>query len=309
MGGAPVYVYRDGARLTPWMFWQIERLNADVKRIFGVEIRVTSGIRVPQEQIDIFLERYVTAANIRGRRVYDTRVWRGQRWYRISAAGTVAVPGTSNHEIQGTTAAVDIRDTGSDAGVTAKNSKRGRWIREYAREYDLVASGDGFAEGWHFDIRNIFATPPTPTPAAAPLTFTEEIDMLTIIWNGRHIFTVGQEFVKHETNIGQARTMGWLFNRNDRMARDSLFVGVDDSALNALQKTLALPWYAIDAVLNGRGFNIEGDRGNGTGETGRVWSRQLEISAKLDGLKFDTAGLAKSITELAASADRVAAAG
>lgn len=160
MGGTPTFVYRDGARLTPYMFWQLERLNADVKRIFGVEIRVSSGIRLPQEQIDIFLERYVTAANVRGRRVYDTRMWRGIRWFRISSAGTVAVPSTSNHEIQGTTAAVDLRDTGSDAGITSKNSTRGRWIRQNAWRYDLVASGDGFAEGWHFDIRNIFNTPP-----------------------------------------------------------------------------------------------------------------------------------------------------
>ena len=55
------YVYRDGARLTPHMFYQIERLNFDLKNLFGVEVFVTSGIRLPQEQIDIFLERYVTA--------------------------------------------------------------------------------------------------------------------------------------------------------------------------------------------------------------------------------------------------------
>lgn len=154
------FVFRNGQRLTPYMYYQIERLNADVKKLFGVEIIVSSGIRLPQEQIDVFLQRYVTAANIRGRKVYDTRVWRGVRYYRISAAGTVAVPGTSNHEVQGSRGAVDIRDTGSDAGVTNKNSTRGRWIRANAWRYGLVASGDGFNEGWHFDMLAIFTAVP-----------------------------------------------------------------------------------------------------------------------------------------------------
>ena len=167
MGGTPNFVFRDGSRLTPYMFYQIERLSADLNSIFGVRIIVSSGIRVPQEQIDIFLERYVTAGNVRGRRVYDTRVWNGVRYYRISSAGTVAVPGTSNHEIQGSKAAVDIRDTGGDAGITVASSRRGRWIRENAWRYGLIASGDGFGEGWHFDILNIWSAVPggssTPT--------------------------------------------------------------------------------------------------------------------------------------------------
>lgn len=154
------FVYRDGSRLSPYMAYQIERLNADVKSIFGVEIKVSSGIRLAQEQIDIFLERYVTIGNVRGRKVYDTRVWRGTRYYRISSAGTVAVPSTSNHEVQGNRAAVDLRDTGSDAGITSKNSARGRWIRANAWEYGLVASGDEFGEGWHFDILNIWNAVP-----------------------------------------------------------------------------------------------------------------------------------------------------
>lgn len=160
MGGTPNFVSRDGSRLTPYMLYQIERLNTDVKKLFGVEVKVTSGIRVPQEQIDIFLKRYVTAANIKGQLVYDTRVWRGVRYYRISSAGTVAVPGTSNHEIQGSQAAVDIRDTGGDAGITVASSRRGRWIRQNAWRYGLVASGDGFGEGWHFDILNIWSAVP-----------------------------------------------------------------------------------------------------------------------------------------------------
>lgn len=154
------YTWRGNARVTPYMAYQLDRLDADLRRLFGVGLVANSGIRIPQEQIDIFLQRYVTAGNVNGRKVYDTRWWNGQLWYRISAAGTVAAPGSSNHEIQGTKAAVDIADTGSDAGITSKNSVRGRWIRANAPNYDLVASGDSFGEGWHFDINNIFAAVP-----------------------------------------------------------------------------------------------------------------------------------------------------
>ena len=126
---ALTFVWRDGQRLTPFMKQQIDRLDADFFARWGLRIIVSSGIRTYEEQKKIFLERYVLAGNINGRKVYDTRVWDGKTWYRISSAGTVAPPGSSNHEIQGNKAAVDIRDTGADAGVTVKNSARGQWIR------------------------------------------------------------------------------------------------------------------------------------------------------------------------------------
>lgn len=170
VGGTPAYAYRDGQRLTLWMLYVIALLDADLFRAFGVHVLVTSAIRTYAEQEAIFRARYVTAGNVRGRKVYDTRMWNGVRWYRISAAGTVAVPGFSNHEIQGTKAAVDIRDTGSDAGITSKNSTRGRWLREWCRRTGLlIASGDGFGEGWHFDVPGIFRTPPA-LPAGTAVT-------------------------------------------------------------------------------------------------------------------------------------------
>lgn len=155
------YVYRNGSRLTPYMLYQIERLNAAFKARWGLEIVVSSGIRLHQEQINVFLQRYVTAGNIRGRKVYDTRVWRGVRYYRISSAGTVAVPGTSNHEIQGSNAAVDIRDTGSDAGVATWGSARQKWVAAEAPKYGMDWEGRFFNEAWHYKVFNIFAAVPS----------------------------------------------------------------------------------------------------------------------------------------------------
>lgn len=179
MGGAITYVYRDGSRLTPWMLHQINQLDNAFRARFGLNLRVSSGIRTHEEQRAIFLARYTRTPD--GRRVYDTRWWNGAKWYRVSPAGTVAVPGTSNHEIQGSKAAVDVRDTGRDAGVTTRGTVRANWLRANAPKYGLVASGYYFGEPWHFDVLNIFtpiAVPATVTPEPAPVVEEPAEDLL-----------------------------------------------------------------------------------------------------------------------------------
>ena len=183
MGGTPTFVRRDGKKVTPWMDYQLGRLSAEMQQRFGVRVLVSDGVRTYEYQKAIFLARYVRAAQVNGRRVYDTRWWNGVLWYRISSAGTVAQPGTSNHEIQGSRGAVDIRDSGNDAGVTVRTSTRGKWLRQNAARFGMVASGDGFGEGWHFDMLNIFKTPPAPsggggTPIPTP---SEEEDMFPAV--------------------------------------------------------------------------------------------------------------------------------
>ncbi|QGJ92707.1 lysin A [Microbacterium phage Megan] len=160
------FVWRDGQRLTAWMLYVITLLDIDLFRIFGVHVIVSSGIRTYAEQEAIFRSRYVTAGNVNGRYVYDTRWWNGVLWYRISSAGTVAVPGTSNHEIQGSKAAVDLRDTGRDAGIATAGSARSNWLRANAGAYGLIASGFSFNEAWHYDVPNIWTPVPTPKPPA-----------------------------------------------------------------------------------------------------------------------------------------------
>ena len=152
---AITFVERNGEKLTPYMLYQLDCLNAAFKARWGLELILSSGLRTYEDQVNIFLARYVKAADVNGRRVYDTRVWNGVTWYRISSAGTVAVPGTSNHEVQGNTGAMDLRDTGSDAGITVKSSPRGQWIRANYAQYDMDAEGDNFGEGWHVRVHNI----------------------------------------------------------------------------------------------------------------------------------------------------------
>lgn len=275
------FVFRDGARLTAWMLHVILLLDAELFRLFGVHVVVSSGIRTYEEQVRIFLERYVRAGDVRGRRVYDTRIWNGVRWYRISSAGTVAVPRTSNHEIQGDKAAVDIRDTGADAGITDRNSARGRWIRDWARRTGLlIASGDGFREGWHFDVPGIFRTPPNGTPATP--VHEEDEDMKIIRWaaNGA-CWLMGDESTDYIATGTELATLEAVFGPAKT---------VNNAGLTAVVASLKVPWAAMEACFRSQAFDNESRFGKGTSWTRTMAEAQRETLAD--------AALAKSISDL-----------
>lgn len=285
------YVQWGNARVTPYMAYQLSCLDRDLRKLFGVGLQANSGIRLPQEQIDIFLQRYVRAGDVKGRRVYDTRWWNGVLWYRISAAGTVAVPGTSNHEIQGDKAAVDIQDTGADAGITNKNSVRGRWIRANAGNYGLIASGDGFGEGWHFDIVGIWRAVPGGG-GTAPATPKESDNMQSVRING-NIYGLDTEFITHYGDQRQADITRKVTSATDEL--HDLGSGAEALAnFSSLLDGMGIP----RNVLNARGevFNPQANEGKGAFEGNGTWSRRREIlagqarlEAKIDALsKPDT---------------------
>lgn len=177
-GNAPEFVWRDGSRLTPYMAYQVERLNADMVRLFGVEVRVTSGIRTHQEQIDIFLSTYTAQASGSGP-FGDVRWWGGTRYVRYDPSGTAAAPGESNHEIQGDVAAMDLRDTGSDPGISSMGSARSEWLRVNCGNYGMEPEGFQFGEAWHYRIPGIYQSAPTATPQATTES-EEDNDMYAI---------------------------------------------------------------------------------------------------------------------------------
>lgn len=270
------YVYWGNARVTPYMHYQLTCLDRDLKRLFNVGLQANSGIRLPQEQIDIFLQRYVRAGDVKGRKVYDTRWWNGVLWYRISAAGTVAQPGTSNHEVQGDKAAVDIQDTGADAGITNKNSVRGRWLRANAHLYGLIPSGDGFGEGWHFDIVGIWRSVPGGG-GAAPATPKESEDMQSIRING-NIYGVNDEFITHYGDTRQATITRQVTSATDEL--HDLGSGAEAMAnWVSLLDGLGIPRDVLDAqgrVLNPQSQAIKpADRFEWNG----TWSRRRQAVA------------------------------
>lgn len=149
------YTTINGQRVEVNVANAFQRMRTDFKRDTGCDLYISSGTRTAQEQINIFLSRYVTAANVRGRKVYDTRTWNGVLYYRISSAGTVAVPRTSNHEEGGPNGprSIDIRDSGSDSGVTVRGSSRDLWMQRNASKYGFENEGYNFGEPWHKTYR------------------------------------------------------------------------------------------------------------------------------------------------------------
>lgn len=123
-------------------------LAADFAAAFpGIRLVVYSGIRTYEDQVRIFKERYTTTPG--GRRVYDVRRWQGVLWYRISPVGTVAQPGSSNHE---SGRALDLRDTGSDPGVASSFlTPRNIWLSRNCGRYGFTHTGRNFAEPWHVE--------------------------------------------------------------------------------------------------------------------------------------------------------------
>lgn len=143
------WVTIDDQRVASAVADDFKAMNAEFHRVWGVWLIITSGTRTAQEQIDIFLSRYTT--NPGSRFVYDTRRWNGVLYYRISPLGTVAVPGTSNHEEGGPIGprALDIRDSGADAGILTHSSARAQWFHANSHRWHFNSAGDAFGEEWH----------------------------------------------------------------------------------------------------------------------------------------------------------------
>lgn len=173
----------DGKPVASGVVAAYAKLKAAFEKAFpGLKLVITYGIRTEAEQTRIFLERYVRKSDVRGRHVYDTMSWNGAVWYRISPAGRVAPPGQSLHE---TGRALDIRDTGSDPGVTAYGNKRSKWIKKNVSKYGFKPAGyDLFNEPWHIEYQGdpwAGGTPASTTPKSKPTTTkpvtSEEDDM------------------------------------------------------------------------------------------------------------------------------------
>ena len=122
------------------------RLKPAFERAFpGVTLHVYSGYRSYDDQVRIFTDRYRRGAYSP---YGDYRWWDGSRWGRVSGEWTVAAPGTSNHQ---SGHALDIRDSGSDAGVTVAGNARSNWIRQNASAHGFTPIGYTFAEPWHVE--------------------------------------------------------------------------------------------------------------------------------------------------------------
>lgn len=240
--GAEIWAFRDGQRLTPAMAQDWDALNADFHRRTGCWLRVRSGIRTDEEHLAIWYARYTLSPN--GRRVYDTRWWNGRLWYRVSSAGTVAVPSTSNHQIniaRGQRGALDIYDTGSDAGVLTRGSWRANVFDQIAPFYGFDSEGYNFGETWHKRYNRDPFRAVSGGGGSTPTKRPEEDDMsIPVLLNGKHMFHMKFGGIKHLNNNqtvrgafvhGPAHLTMLLVSSNDQwvpMQTDEFLCQLDD---------------------------------------------------------------------------------
>ena len=117
-----------GVPVPPGTYEAFKKLASAFKNATGYTLLITSGYRTYAQQ----------------KSLYDR--WRAGTF----KAPSVARPGTSLHE---SGRALDIRDSGSDAGVTVAGNVRSNWIRNNAAKYGFQPNGYNFGEPWHIEYQ------------------------------------------------------------------------------------------------------------------------------------------------------------
>lgn len=125
------YTSRNGSRVQVDVAAAFDRLAAEFKRVFGLDLIVSDGTRTRAEQAELY------------------------RLYKAGKGNLAAAPGYSNHEESGPRGprALDVRDSGNDAGVTRYGSARANWLRANASRFGFDPAGYGFSqtEPWHIE--------------------------------------------------------------------------------------------------------------------------------------------------------------
>jgi len=128
---AYTYTTLNGQRVETTVAAAFQRLRAAFIVRFGLDLIVSSGTRTRAEQ----------------QKLYDD--------YRAGRGGLAAAPGYSNHEESGPRGprALDVRDSGADAGVTQRNNTRSNWLKANAPSYGFDPAGYRFSsiEPWHIE--------------------------------------------------------------------------------------------------------------------------------------------------------------
>lgn len=148
---AYTYVTVNGQRVEANVNAAFQRLRAAFHEKFGLDLIVSSGTRTRAEQQELY------------------------RLFLSGRGNLAAPPGQSNHEESGPRGprALDVRDSGSDAGVTVSGTTRAKWLRANAPKYGFNPAGYTFSriEPWHIEFTGpIGISVPASTPASTPAT-------------------------------------------------------------------------------------------------------------------------------------------
>lgn len=140
------YTTINGQRVEVNVAAAFEKMRAAFKKQFGLDLLVSSGTRTRAEQAELY------------------------RLYKAGKGNLAAAPGYSNHEEDGPRGprALDLRDSGRDAGVTRIGTVRSNWLAAHAKEYGFTPAGHYFSkrEAWHYEFTGKLAAPaPAPAPS------------------------------------------------------------------------------------------------------------------------------------------------
>lgn len=136
----------DGQRVERNVAAAFAVLEKAFQKEWNLTLHVTSGTRTKEEQDHL----------------YDL--------YR-EGKGNLAVPSPySHHEEDGPVGprALDVHDSGTDAGVTVYGTPRAVWLRQNAEKFHFNPAGYGFhpEEPWHIEYSGSFSVAPKPSSPA-----------------------------------------------------------------------------------------------------------------------------------------------
>jgi len=131
------YVIIDGQRVEVNIARQFRLMESAFAAATGCDLIISSGTRTRAEQEYLY-----------------------NGWInRLPGFNLAAPPGSSNHEETGPIGpiALDLRDSGNDAGVTVIGSWRSNWLADNCDAWGFDNNGHYFwpREGWHYEGRNI----------------------------------------------------------------------------------------------------------------------------------------------------------
>jgi hypothetical protein len=187
------YTRIDGQRVEVHVAAAYARLKADFEKAFpGLTLLITSGTRTAAEQ----------------KKLRDA--------YLAGKGGLAAPVGRSNHEETGPRGprALDIRDSGSDPGVTRFGTVRAKWLRANAASHGFDPAGYWFSqvEPWHYEFTGKVGGPAPAgsggTPAETGDEFMAKIDDLwqRLLPGEKNVKTAGDVYLLFVDVVQRVRT-------------------------------------------------------------------------------------------------------
>lgn len=252
------YEIIDGQRVEVHVARDFKAMRREFFAVFGLILYVSSGTRTRLEQTKLWNAWLAWSAWLAGRLTV-----------KPPYANLAAPPGYSNHEESGPRGprALDLRDSGKDAGVTVIGSVRSNWLAANAHRWGFTPAGHSFnpREGWHYEytrrVGGLLEAITKPVVAAAKTVAGPRPSvMLTWRWAGIA----------------------------DMLRRFYGYVGNDvpgPNMVRAFQRFLNAKGYARRAI--GRSLRVDGRLGPNTVKAAQRWlaSRPSgRYRGKLDGI-------------------------